>query len=119
MPSYWLPLPPSTNNLFITLRGGRRRVISPGYRAWRAEAEAAMLAHHPIETIEDPVEIAMVIDPRNRMDLDNTIKAPIDHIVRAGVIPNDKPKHVKKITIQEGPAAGGVIVAVKRIGAQQ
>lgn len=118
MSSFWMPLPPSANNLFITLRGGRRRVISPEYRAWRAEAEQYM-RQHVIETIDEPVELEVLLDERNRMDLDNTLKAPIDHLVRSGVIKNDKPKYVKKITVQMGPAAGGCIVKVTKWNASQ
>lgn len=112
---FWLPAPPSTNNLFLTLRGGRRRVIAPKYRAWRVEADECLAKHEPIVTINDPVSIELLLDERNRMDLDNTLKAPIDALVRAGVIPTDKPKHVRRIAVAMGAAAGGCIVSVKRI----
>jgi Holliday junction resolvase RusA-like endonuclease len=85
-----LPLPPTTNNLFINSRGGGR-VLSVRYRDWKPLA-AARLKHLPPVT-EYPVAITYRIiwgkGWRANWDVSNREKAATDALVEAGVLQGD------------------------------
>ena len=86
-----LPIPPSTNKLFVNKRtGGRAKAAA--YKAWLAEAgweiklQRPPALHPPLVTclrvlIEAPLG-------QNR-DLDNAIKPILDALVKMGVIVDD------------------------------
>ena len=86
-----LPVPPSTNNLFVNKRtGGRARAAV--YKAWLNAAgweiklQRPPALHEPLRTclrvlIEAPVG-------QNR-DIDNVIKPVLDVLVKMGVIADD------------------------------
>ena len=87
-----LTLPPSTNNLFITVK--RRRVKSPQYRAWIEEnrGEAGRLATPTAFPVRVAIEVHGKLNVRR--DLDNIIKPTLDLLVSAGVLPDDNVRHV-------------------------
>lgn len=88
-----LPFPPSTNNLFVTARFGRttRRVSSPQARAY---AEAVAKRVRDLGALQAPAGelravIAAWLPDRRARDLDNLCKAPLDALVKAGVMVDD------------------------------
>lgn len=69
-----LPYPPSLNNLYLTIRGGR--VLSPEGRSYKKHV--AVLARGVTKTLE-PVAITIdVYRPRKAGDLDNSLKVVLD-----------------------------------------
>lgn len=83
-----LPWPPAVNNLFFN--AGNRRVRTKRYDAWLFAA-AASLKIQRITPIKGPFSISILCEPpdRRRRDLDGLAKAPLDLLVKAGVIEDD------------------------------
>lgn len=101
-----LPFPPSMNNMFVNPRGkGQARPISAKYHNWRGRADQAMWGQK-LEFFEVPVKISMTFEDNGRSDLDNIAKAPLDHIVRHRIIPDDSRQWVREITLQWGAVKG-------------
>lgn len=87
--SLTLPFPPSTNNLFMSI--GRKRISSPKARSYALAVRQAVLAAGTPQIASEAVRIviaAWVPDARAR-DLDNLLKAPLDGLVKAGVLTDD------------------------------
>jgi Holliday junction resolvase RusA-like endonuclease len=83
-----LPLPPSTNNLFINLPG-KGRVRSGAYKAWERQASASLtFASWDMPTKPYTVTIRLNMDHRG--DIDNRVKAVLDLLVRHGVLEGDQ-----------------------------
>lgn len=82
-----LPVPPSLNNIFATVKG--RRIKTREYRAWRAEAGYKILAQRP-EKHSGDVIVNIRIGPRiPNADIDNRIKPVLDVLCDTRVISND------------------------------
>lgn len=113
MPTFVISVPPSTNRLFANVRQQwarqagqapqkcRGRIRTKEYSAWIAGELKTLIAQRarPVQT---PVKIEITRPSRCKSDLDNSIKAVVDLMVRAGVIPNDKPEFVHGISINFG-----------------
>lgn len=86
-------MPPSTNNLFPsrgTLGGGRRK--SGEYRQWLTAAGWAVKLQVPglvAPLFRGPVAVVVDCGLDRRGDLDNRLKAPLDLLVRMGVLADD------------------------------
>lgn len=91
-----LPVPPSTNNLYINLKHGR--MVSPAYKAWRLEAGLKLNLRKSDTFGTLPVQVGLMVPrkPKSR-DIDNFAKAPIDLLVAHGIIADDK--HIERLTI--------------------
>lgn len=83
-----LPLPPSTNNLYINR--GKKRIVSSRYRAWRDEAGDALLAQKP-RPVKGDFDLWLYVEwpDRRRRDIDNTAKACLDLLVAHKLIDDD------------------------------
>jgi Holliday junction resolvase RusA-like endonuclease len=84
-----LPMPPSTNNLFLNVRGGR--VLAPKYRMWRAAAEILARSQVRSRRIAGPyrLEVRLCRPDRRRRDASNYIKACEDLLVSLGITDDD------------------------------
>ena len=87
-----LPIPPSTNNLYVNTRRGR--VLSPEGRAWKESVllELALKKMRPwVASVAKPFGIEYtVVGPVNMSrDIANFEKVCTDCLVTAGVIPGD------------------------------
>lgn len=83
-----LPFPPGLNNLFKNIRRGRAR--TERYDAWLAEANVALVAQRPQRVCGSfRAELRFTRPDRRRRDLDGLAKAPLDLLVKAGVIDDD------------------------------
>ena len=98
-PATYLVLPPpiSTNALFRNV-SGRGRVVTKAYRAWRKRARD-LLKVQRLHRYVRPVEITLYVGEAGvgRMDADNTLKAPIDALVEAEVLPDDTRRCVRSV----------------------
>lgn len=95
-----LPLPPTTNNLFVNNPRTRGRFPSKAYKAWQGEADRALMTQQPLPSFAGPVAVVMSIGrpDKRRRDLANYEKAATDQIVKAGVLTDDS--LIEKITLQ-------------------
>lgn len=96
-----LPIPPSTNRLWITKSGGGGKTLAKPYRQWLADAGWLLETQRP-RRITGPVEIKVDASrPSQRRDLDNLLKALLDLLVRHKVITDDR--HVEAISARWVP----------------
>ncbi len=106
-----LPLPPSTNNLFINY--GRKRRKSPKYRVWERQAILSIFAQVRADRrIGGPVALSLCVPSGMRGDIENRLKATIDALVKSNRIDDDK--HVQSILILRGGAEAGTILVKAR-----
>ena len=82
-----LPTPPSTNNLFVNVKG-RGRVKTDRYRSWLRAAGNELRAQKP-RKVAGPVAVSIEVGPDKRRDLDNYSKAVLDLLVMCGAIDDD------------------------------
>lgn len=96
-----LPYPPATNNLFVNKRGGGGRCLSKRYAAWKGDAAICIMAARQ-KPISGRFNAYLVFDvPDNRArDLDGVLKAPLDSLVSAGLIDDDR--FARRIVIEWG-----------------
>lgn len=113
-------MPPSTNALWRLIRnrsrrrgGGSHVVRSRAYEEWLQVAVPLLrfgLARPPL-----PARIQIIIRGgegwNNRRDLDNTIKATVDAIVHARLIPDDTTRYVHEVRCLYVPALPGLAAA--------
>lgn len=91
-------VPPSTNNLFVNVRG-RGRVKSERYRVWLQAAGWDMKRYHNVRW-DTPVYLTIVIGKlRANADVSNRIKALEDLLVTHKIIPGDSVEWVKGVNI--------------------
>lgn len=84
-----LPVPPSTNNLFINAKTGKGRFLSPAYKAWRkAAAEALTLCAWDMPC--RPYDVTIRVNVNHQSDIDNRTKAVLDLLVEHKVIDGDQ-----------------------------
>ena len=101
---YELPAPPSTNQLFATIKGanGPLRIKSLEYKAWiKAACLEIMIQRGRIPAAPPPY--CIYIRPAytfGKRDLDNFAKPIIDILVRMNVITRDTDEYVKLVTIE-------------------
>jgi len=94
-----LPWPPAVNNLFMNV--GKRRIRTKRYDAWLSEALIAVHEQRPAK-IAGSFNVTIICNQpdRRRRDLDGLAKAPLDLLVKAGVITDDS--HARQLTIGWG-----------------
>lgn len=106
-------LPPSTNNLFINVKRGR--IVSQRYDHWLQEARVDYYRQRP-KHIEGPVNITMEFkEPNRRRDLDNMTKAPLDFLVKSGVIQGDDNSIVRKLNLAWSDEVEGCRITIESI----
>ena len=91
-----LPMPPTTNNLFVNV--GKSRKPSEQYVAWMRNAILETFAQVPAANrIGGLITITMQVPAKTPGDIDNRIKAAVDCLVKSRRIDDDK--NVWSITI--------------------
>lgn len=107
---FHVPIPPSTNNLFATVRNfvGRnpKRVRSVVYKAWADKASQEIIAQRvPRRGLEGDIALTLTVGPRDkRSDLSNRIKAVEDLCVTMNIIKDDS--QVTSLKISWGAVVG-------------
>jgi Holliday junction resolvase RusA-like endonuclease len=91
-----IPVPPSTNALFVTFRdrGGIRRAKTKEYLSWIKAAGLMLNVQRPVP-VRGKVKLAITVARNNRRDLSNHIKAIEDLLVGMSLIDDDR--HVEEI----------------------
>jgi crossover junction endodeoxyribonuclease RusA len=122
-----LPFPPSVNGTFRKHNGSH---LSERYREWRDAAGWELKAQRP-QPIKGKVHIEMqlVAPDRRARDGDNLLKAPLDLLVKHGIVEDDSNKFVSKgsfkwvhigapctITVTAAPSASGTNSAAGQTG---
>jgi Holliday junction resolvase RusA-like endonuclease len=103
-------IPPSTNNLFATVKGGTKRVRTMKYRSWSEIARWQIAAHKPVK-MSGPVGLDIRLKrPRKGADVSNRIKAIEDALT--GLVYDDD-SQVQIVTIAWDASAPGCIVTVR------
>jgi crossover junction endodeoxyribonuclease RusA len=83
-----IPIPPSTNNLFINR--GKYRAIAPEYEQWRQQAGWILKSQRP-KHISGEIDIEIKCQRKSaRSDISNRIKAVEDLLVHCNVIDDDR-----------------------------
>lgn len=109
--AYLLPLPPSTNGLFLNIPG-KGRVKSAAYKRWVGEAGWTLLSQRPSKVAgRVGIRIRVKRMGNRKADLDNRIKATIDLLVSHGIIEDDR--HVESVTASWADELTGVEVIVE------
>lgn len=109
-----LPMPPTTNNLFINR--GKSRIDSPKYAAWKRLAGWELLRQHP-PRIRGPVSVLIEVslqESNDTWDLCNREKATMDLLVTQGVIQGDNRPIVREFGMRWTDVAG-VRVTIKSL----
>lgn len=99
-----IPFPPSVNNLFRNV-AGRGRVPSARYQTWKVVADEEVMLQKK-QYFKGPVHVLLTVEDRGNQDADNCAKAPLDLLVRHGIIEDDNRKIVRKLTVQWGDVKG-------------
>lgn len=117
--TFWLPFPPSTNNLFAhgVVKGRHRRFPTKQYKAWR-HAAVIIIRSQRLPQFREPVVIKLALTPRDsrRRDASNYIKPVEDALVEAGLLVDDNQQYVKAVTpywCDPDPKHEGVNVTIR------
>ena len=82
--------PPTANNLFATVRGGRR-VKTREYRFWLDGARMAIQLSVKGRAVGKPYGVRLLLyDLSRRRDLDNCVKPVLDALVLSRIVPDDR-----------------------------
>jgi Holliday junction resolvase RusA-like endonuclease len=85
-----LPVPPSTNALWMHPSGHKRRVRSPAYSAWLQEAGwEARRQLVGVDTIQGAFNASVSVPASSRRDTDNWTKPLFDLCQSVGAVSND------------------------------
>lgn len=111
MATYEMPLPISTNNIFFNLpQGGRGKTAR--YKKWLHDA-GMMLVCQRAKPVMGQVEINIVVSEKSRCDPDNAIKALLDAIVSRGLIEDDSPRFVRRLTLERSDKIEGSLITIR------
>jgi Holliday junction resolvase RusA-like endonuclease len=93
------PLPPSTNALYINVKG-RGRIKSRDYRGWSQSKGWEILTQKPQKFVVPVHLIIIAKQPKRQRDGDNLLKPLLDLLVTQQIIPDDSHKYVKGVSFQ-------------------
>jgi len=110
-----LPFPPSVNKLFFNAPG-KGRVKTPAYHAWQDEALREIM-YQRIKPVEGEVSISigLVAPDKRARDCDNLIKAPLDTMVKAKIIKDDRSNIVRKVSVEWLASGPPCVVLIHQI----
>lgn len=112
---FWLPAPPSVNELFRNssagdVRGGR--IKTQDYQSWILHAQSELILQKP-KHLPGKVKLAFFFGERSPLaDCTNYLKAAEDLLVSMGVIDGDNRKVVQGVTACWVPNYSGMVVHV-------
>lgn len=97
-----LPIPPSTNNLFLTLKNGRRARTTQ-YKDWQAVASellhtAYLNAGAPLYQPKRAMRLTVRVGATYRRDISNCVKPIEDLLVSILPLPDDRYNDVVEVS---------------------
>ena|SRR6185312_1386798 len=107
-----LPMPPSTNNMFVNGLKGRFR--SQKYDEWIQEAGWELKRQRPSKCL-GPVSLEFEfqeVEGKRKRDISNLIKAPEDLLVKYGIIEADDQSIVRSISVSWSREVEGVCIKI-------
>ncbi len=109
--TFLLPWPPTVNALWRAYKG--RNILSAVARAWAKQAEQKLMVQKA-KPVKGPIQLYIRLSSPHgrRFDPDNRIKAPIDVLVRMGIIEEDDDKIVRKLTVEPCADIKGVQITI-------
>ncbi len=106
-----LPPPPSVN----TTRRAHGRGIAE-LESWHQLPDKEVLAAggmRALPRISGPFQATVTLDERHcGLDLDNGIKALLDYARRLELVPDDRPRYLRRLVVEWGEAAAGCRVTL-------
>jgi crossover junction endodeoxyribonuclease RusA len=101
-----LPMPPSSNNMFVN--AGKRRIRSAEYSGWLLEAGYRLKAQRPPLVAGKVSLLIEVEEPKTarRQDVCNREKAVTDLLVSHRVLQGDDQRFVREVTMRWADVAG-------------
>jgi len=116
---YELPYPPSVNNYWHA--SGKRRYISPAGKKFTEEVNL-IVQNARFKTFGSaPLGISVMIHPRSKrkFDLDNTLKAILDALMKANVYDDDSQFEYIEIARGEAKDGGSAVVHIYEIESEE
>ena len=109
---YELPYPPSVNNYWHT--SGKRRYISPAGKKFTEEVAVNVYEQGYKRFGDKSLGISVMIHPRSKrkFDLDNTLKAILDALMKANVYDDDSQFEYIEIARGEARDGGAAVVHI-------
>lgn len=105
-----LPMPPSSNHAFATIKG--RRVKSKEYLAWRNTAVKMLRMIYRAGKAPVPCRVLIGLNCKAVFDCDNRMKPVLDALVEAGVLVNDHNRHVRYVAAYADDALAGCRITI-------
>ena len=110
---FTLPVPPSTNNLYVARRDGKGRAKAGAYKAWIEEAGKLMLAQRVPRDGLKHVRVEVEVPFNYQRDIDNALKPILDIAKRMHVIVEDR--WVDQIEVRRVPVGQDLTVSIWRL----
>jgi len=107
-----LPVPPSTNNLYVPRRDGKGRAKTSEYAAWQREAQMLIMASGCPREGWKHVRVEVLAPLDYRRDIDN-LKPVLDALKTMNVIKDDR--WVDEYLVRRVPATEPLTVSVWRL----
>ena len=109
---YELPYPPSVNNYWHT--SGKRRYISPAGKKFTEDVAKNVYEQGYKRFGNKSLGISVMIHPRSKriFDLDNTLKAILDALMKAGCYDDDSQFEYIEIAKGEARDGGAAVVHI-------
>jgi len=116
---YELPYPPSVNNYWHA--SGKRRYISPAGKKFTEEVYAVVKSQGSKSFGDVSLGISVMIHPRSKrkFDLDNTLKAILDALMKADVYDDDSQFEYIEIARGEAKDGGAAVVHIYEIDKEE
>lgn len=109
-----MPSPISTNALYRNVPGVGR-VATTKYNGWKRLAAQYLSVQSPLPNFKTPVTVLIYVGEQGvgGMDADNTEKAYLDALKRAGIIVDDSRKWVRGVAAHWTPSLSGAVVVIE------
>ncbi|WP_198352367.1 RusA family crossover junction endodeoxyribonuclease [Sphingomonas sp. MA1305] len=109
-----LPMPPTSNNLFVTDKRTMKRFPSPAYKAWKKAAGDALQQQYAAlggPAVHRPVALTIRLNLNYQSDIANREKAITDLLVDKIEMPDDR--YIDRVLIERDRTVEGAVVTIE------